>query len=89
MGTIIGQIVNNPTRGDIIATTEANRAYNVAAVDTYQASGATGWDWVAYDTACDECLNLESANPHSFDEDLTPPDHPNCMCTTSAVQENQ
>jgi len=85
IGTVIGQIVDNPTRGDIIASTEANRAYNVAALDTYQASGATGWNWVAYDTACPECLDLESANPHSFDEELTPPDHPNCMCTVEAV----
>jgi hypothetical protein len=82
--------LNNPvTRADVIASTEANRAYNVAALDTYQASGVGGWNWVAYDSACDECLNIEASNPHSFDEELTPPDHPNCMCTVEAVQENQ
>lgn len=75
------ELENPVTRGDVIAATEANRAYNLAALDTYQSAGATTWNWVAYDTACDACLALEANSPYSIDDTDCPPAHPNCMCT--------
>jgi len=79
IGTTIGQIVNDPTRGDVIAQTESNRAYCQATVDQIASTGADYWYWNAYESACDECADLESANPHDI-SDLAPPDHPSCQC---------
>jgi len=75
-----GQLANAVTRADVIAATEANRAFNIAAVDAYQAGGATGWNWETEPDACEECLAQEDQNPHSFDESADLPAHPNCMC---------
>ena len=77
--------ISNVTRGDIIAQTEANRAYNLAALDTYQQAGTTSWNWVAYDTACDFCLDKEALSPFDITETDCPPGHPNCMCTVESA----
>jgi len=74
------QLANPITRADVIAATEANRAFNISAIDTYQSGGASGWDWVTEPDACDICLDQEANNPHSFDEAADLPAHPNCMC---------
>ena len=76
--------ISNVTRGDIIAQTEANRAYNLAALDTYQQAGTTSWNWVAYDTACAFCLDKEAQSPFDITETDCPPGHPNCMCTVES-----
>jgi len=78
------ELENPVTRGDVIAQTEANRAYNLAALDTYQAGGVTTWNWVAYDSACDACLDKEANSPYSIDDTDCPPEHPNCMCTVTS-----
>ena len=88
IGTQISALLNDQARADLIAVTETNIAYNQSAVATYQDAGATGWDWLAYDGACDICLEGEAANPHQFGEPVPPEEdasHPNCRCTTAAV----
>jgi SPP1 gp7 family putative phage head morphogenesis protein len=84
IGTAIDLIINDPSRADIIAVTETNRAYNASAVDTYQSAGIEQFDWLAYDGACAECLDQELANPHDITDDY-PPEHPSCRCTVAAV----
>jgi len=84
IGTAIDLIINDPSRADIIAVTETNRAYNASAVDTYQSAGIEQFDWLAYDGACEECLDQELANPHDITDDY-PPEHPSCRCTVAAV----
>ena len=82
--TAVNAIVNDPDRADIIATTETNRAYQLAAQDVAAENGAIGFDWITDSDPCPECIELESANPHDISE-LVPPDHPNCACDTKFI----
>ena len=83
----INSVIADPYRADMIAITETNTAYNAAALDTYTEAGADGWDWLAYDDACEICLEGEAANPHPLDDTDIPSDssHPNCRCTIKPV----
>ena len=83
----INAVISDPARADMIAITETNTAYNAAALDTYTQAGVTGWDWLAYDDACETCLAAEAENPHSIDDTDVPSDasHPNCRCTVIPV----
>ena len=80
----VQQVISDPARSDLIAITETNRAYVAASLDTYTANGADGFNWVAYDDACEECQAEEDANPHDLSDD-GPPEHPSCRCTVEAV----
>lgn len=81
---MIDQYLNDPARADMIATTEANRAQTTAQSDTLQAVGFSQFDWIAYDGACDECMDQEDNNPHDFSDDQ-PPGHPNCRCSITGA----
>ena len=82
--TAVNAIVNDPDRADIIATTETNRAYQLAAQDVAAGNGAIGFNWITDSDPCPECIELESANPHDISE-LVPPDHPNCLCDAEFI----
>lgn len=86
--TAIAQSINetllDPARAQVIAVTEGNRAYSAATMDSYQAAGISQFNWVAYDDACPECLELEGGSPYDVGDDV-PPDHPNCRCYTTAI----
>lgn len=84
IASAMAPIVNDPLRAGTIAMTEANRAYSAAGIDAIESAGYAGWNWVAYSSACDVCLDIESANPQEFG-DPEPPAHPNCMCSYSGV----
>jgi hypothetical protein len=73
----VNELLDNPTRSDIISITETNRAFNASAIDEYQAAEMPGWEWVSYAGACDEC-DAEDG-PHDFGDEY-PPAHPNCRC---------
>jgi SPP1 gp7 family putative phage head morphogenesis protein len=75
----ISDLLTDPSRAEMIATTEANRAQTAAAAEQLDAMGYTQFDWMAYDGACDECLDEEANNPHDLSDDQ-PPGHPNCRC---------
>ena len=75
----IRDFLDNPDRADMIATTEANRAQTAAASEQLNAMGFTQFNWLAYDGACDDCLEQEAENPHDLSDDQ-PPGHPNCRC---------
>ena len=85
IGSAINAYLNDPARAQMIATTEGNRAYNASALDNIQSAGFTGWDWLAYDDACDECASIADSNPQEFG-DAGPPDHPNCRCSVGAPE---
>ena len=82
IGTAINAYVDDPYRADLIAATEANRAYNEAAVSQYTDAGLTQFEWLAYDGACDECSG--QAGVHDIGDDM-PPEHPLCRCTVLGV----
>ena len=79
----ISAIIDDPGRADIIATTETNRAYNEATLDSYSSSGIDNWTWTAYDGACDECEALDNQQ-FTLDDD-PPPAHPDCRCGVEPV----
>jgi SPP1 gp7 family putative phage head morphogenesis protein len=84
----INAYVRDSARAMTIATTETNRAYNMAALDQYAASGTKQWEWMAYDDACPDCKELEG----EFDitnSQPPPPLHPNCRCSVAAVVSTQ
>ena len=70
-------IVNDPARAEMIAQTEGSRAYNASSLDSMVDAGLPGFEWLAYDGACDECADMEG--DHDFGDEY-PPLHPNCRC---------
>ena len=82
IGTDVNAVINDFSRADTIAVTEASTAYSQGAIDTLEASGATEWYWIAYEGSCPECEDQESSNPHAMGDD-PPPLHPNCRCDIS------
>lgn len=86
IGKTIDVFVNDTARSEMIAITETNRAYNEGAVDQYSEFGVSEWEWVAYDDACPDCLDIQGNGPYTTnDSQLVPPEHPNCRCTVNAV----
>ena len=69
-----------------IAITETNMAYNLAATDTYAASGIEQWTWLAYDDnmTCEEC-DARDGEVYDVSDTDVPPEHPSCRCTVQAV----
>ena len=82
----IGEYVDSEDRAMMIAITETNMAYNLAAVDSYADSGITQWSWLAYDDdkVCDTCSDNDGKQYDVSEEDV-PPEHPSCRCTVQAV----
>ena len=77
----IRDLLANPSRAEVIANTEMNRAINLAAKDHYQMAGVVWVDWVTSGgNTCDDCLAIESASPYPLDTAPEPPEHPNCGC---------
>ena len=76
----ITDIIGNPDRAFTIAQTETSRAMVSSQASEYAALGFSQFEWLAYDGACDECLDQEDANPHDLGDDQ-PPGHPNCRCS--------
>ena len=70
-------IVNDPARAEMIAQTEGSRAYNASSLDSMVDAGLPGFEWLAYDGACEECADMEGN--HDFGDEY-PPLHPNCRC---------
>jgi len=68
----------------MITITESSRAYSAGLVDTFTSAGVEQFDWIAYSSACQECEDMEAANPHEM-ADETPPLHPNCECDIEPV----
>ena len=81
---VVDLIVNDTDRAEIIAETETNRAYQLAAQDVASEEGAVGFNWITDSDPCPECIELESANPHDISE-LVPPDHPSCLCDAEFI----
>lgn len=72
-------------RSEAIARTEATAANAQGTLEGYRQSDvATGKEWIADASACDECLALDgdivSLDENFADGELTPPDHVNCRC---------
>ena len=87
IGTAINGIINDPTRADMIAVTETNTAYNAASIDTYAAAGLAGWEWIAYDGACEICLSLEGFHDITDTDFPSDASHPNCRCTVNGSEQ--
>jgi SPP1 gp7 family putative phage head morphogenesis protein len=87
---MINVVLKDPYRADLIAITETNRAFNLAAVDTYKLAEIEEWEWMTYGEACDVCSGL---NGQKFKVDrlgaantlLVPPKHPDCRCAVLPV----
>jgi SPP1 gp7 family putative phage head morphogenesis protein len=78
----ITDILDNPDRAEMIATTELNRAVSTASLDSYGANGIERWDWLAEADAEEECADLALGGPYGLGDD-TPPAHPHCRCSVS------
>ena len=84
IGDSLSAIINDPTRADVIAITETNRAYNASFVDQLQQTGYDQFEWLAYEGACDNCLEQEGL--HDISDDY-PPEHPSCRCVAVMPQD--
>jgi Phage Mu protein F like protein len=80
-------LVDSGPWADMIATTEMNRATSAATLDTYTEAGLElkSWSTALDEAVCDTCLDNESQEPISIDDDFPsgdpyPPAHPYCGC---------
>lgn len=74
-------------QADMIASTEANRAFSAAYLDSASAAGITQVNWVAYAGACPTCIENEGGSPYDIGSTPDMPAHPSCMCTFESVTE--
>ena len=79
------EIIGDPQRALMIATTEMNRAMSVATVDNYSELGVERMEWFALE-GCDDCEENADFGPIEIGEefpsgDTEPPAHPNCRCS--------
>jgi SPP1 gp7 family putative phage head morphogenesis protein len=81
----IRDYLGNSDRADMIATTEVARAQNEGQSQELQGQGFGGWEWMAYDGACDECMDNDGQT-FTWD-DPVPPAHPNCRCAIIGASE--
>jgi len=79
IASALQDFLDDPSRADMIATTEVNRAQTTAQAEQLDAMGFSQWTWLAYDGACDECADNDGQD-FSFDDDM-PPAHPWCRCS--------
>lgn len=86
IGTAVNDIIIDPRRADVIATTEANRSFNAAFQDQLSAAGETQFDWITDGDPCPECADLEG--PQDLDVE-PPPLHPNCQCTLGLLSASE
>ena len=73
----IDELLADPSRAEMIAITEGNRAYSASSIDSMKDAELPGFVWLAYDGACEDCAEMEG--DHDFGDEY-PPLHPNCRC---------
>lgn len=72
-----------------LARTEAAFASEAGVRDQLKDLGVEKVEWLTSAGACDECEDLAAGGPYAIDdEDNLPPAHPNCLCSTAPVSED-
>jgi SPP1 gp7 family putative phage head morphogenesis protein len=77
IGAKITTLLKDRTRSDVVAMTEAGRAFNAATIDQYRDAGVRTFTWLAYTGACSLCQDQDGPHPITAPH---PPAHPNCRC---------
>jgi 8-oxo-dGTP pyrophosphatase MutT (NUDIX family) len=77
----IRDLLDDPTRADLIADTELNRAVTASTLDTYRQNGIEQFDVLVFQP-CPVCNDEEANNPHELGDDA-PPFHPGCRCAAA------
>jgi hypothetical protein len=85
IGKAIDNILGDPQRALMIATTEMNRAVSVATLDNYADLEVEKVEWFALE-GCDDCEGNAEQGPIPLGDefqsgDTEPPVHPNCRCS--------
>jgi ADP-ribose pyrophosphatase YjhB (NUDIX family) len=84
--TISGSLVDvldNPSRADMVARTEVDRAMTAASLNTYSENGVQQVEWMTAD-GCDACEELADSGPYDPDDYPDIP-HPSCRCSPSPL----
>ena len=79
----IRDYLGSSDRADMIATTEVARAQNEGQSQELQGMGFDQWEWMAYDGACDDCMDKDAVIFNWGDP--VPPAHPNCRCSITGA----
>lgn len=88
--------ITQATAAEMIARTEANRAFNEGNLDALQQGGIEKVQWLLASDACEECLEASEADEGddlgktmSIDDASGEiPVHPNCRCTWVTITED-
>jgi 8-oxo-dGTP pyrophosphatase MutT (NUDIX family) len=78
IASAMSDVIADPDRAFMIADTETARAMTSASIDTYQENGVEQVDLLTFEP-CDECEELEDANPYDLDDAPDVPIHPQCF----------
>lgn len=82
IGRTLRGLLGDADRAEMIAHTETARAMTDAALHTYTLNGIREWDLVTSAGACQVCMDVAAANPHTGDADAAPL-HPRCRCAVA------
>jgi len=91
------RVIGKNVLAEVIARTEANRAYNAGNLDALKQAGVENVQWLLASDACKECAELAEVAPGeklgkimALDDaqDMLPA-HPNCRCTWVTVLEEK
>ncbi|OGS32970.1 MAG: phage portal protein [Elusimicrobia bacterium RIFOXYA2_FULL_53_38] len=100
-GNVIRQassrVIGKDILAEVIARTEANRAYNAGNLDALNQAGVEKVQWLLASDACKECADLAETAPGEKLGKVLPlgeaidtlPAHPNCRCTWVTVLEEK
>jgi SPP1 gp7 family putative phage head morphogenesis protein len=88
--------LDRATAAELIARTEANRAYNEGNLDALKQAGVERAQWLLASDACPVCVELAETAPGEKLGKIMPideasgelPAHPNCRCTFISVTES-
>lgn len=83
-------ILDDPTRAEMVAHTEINRAMSQASLDQYRQAKLTQKVWLTADNPCPTCEANEDQGAIGLEDDFdsgdsAPPAHPNCLCALLPV----
>ena len=83
----IAAYLDDPSRAELIARTEVNRAMSNAAADLYKRSGIGWFDLVNHTGACPICVTVHDRNPHPLSDIASySPQHPRCRCSMAPAK---
>lgn len=87
--SMIQGLLEDPSRAEMVANTETNRAMTASTMETYGENGVQKVDWLLSGNPCPECEENADSGPIDYGDEWPngdPPVHPNCQCSLAPAE---